>query len=54
MPEAEIKRLLTVLGKSMYGSTKAIVVQYERGFISRLQNRIEAAISRRLYRTGHQ
>lgn len=54
MPEADIKRLLTRLGKSMYGSSKAIVVQYERGFISRLQNRIEAAISRRLYRTGHQ
>jgi Fe-S-cluster containining protein len=52
MPEADIKRLLTELGKSMYGSTKAIDVQRERGFISRLQNRVEAAISRRLYRTG--
>jgi Fe-S-cluster containining protein len=51
MPEADIKRLLTEWGKSMYGSTKAIVVCYEQGFFSRLQHRIEAAISRRLYRT---
>ncbi len=49
MPETDIKQLLMELGKSMYGPTKAIVVQHERGFISRLQNRVEAAISRRLY-----
>jgi Fe-S-cluster containining protein len=54
MPEAEIRRLLTRLGNSMYGATKPVVVQYERGFVSRLRNRIEAAISRRLYRTGQQ
>jgi Fe-S-cluster containining protein len=53
MPEADIKNLLTELGKSVYGSTKPILVQHERGVISRLRNRIEAAISRRLYRAGH-
>ncbi|MBK5273437.1 MAG: YkgJ family cysteine cluster protein [Desulfuromonadales bacterium] len=53
MPEADIRNLLTELGKSVYGSAKSIVVQHERGYISRLQNRIEAAISRRLYQTGH-
>jgi len=53
MPEADIRQLLTELGKSVCGSTKSIVVQRERGFISRLQNRVEAAISRRLYQTGH-
>ena len=53
MPETEIRQLLMELGKSMYGSTKSIVVQHERGFFSRLQHRIEAAVSRRLYRTRH-
>lgn len=54
MPEADIRQLLTELGKSVYGPAKSIVVQHERGFIARLQNRVEAAISRRLYRSSHQ
>lgn len=50
MPEADIKNLLIEFGKNVYGSTKTIVVSHERGFISRFRNRVEAAISRRLYR----
>jgi Fe-S-cluster containining protein len=53
IPEADIRNLLLELGKSVYGSAKTIFVLHERGFISRLQNRVEAAISRRLYRAGH-
>jgi Fe-S-cluster containining protein len=52
MPESDIRNLLMELGKSVYGSTKTIVVQHERGIISRFRNRIEAAISRRLYKSG--
>ncbi len=53
MPEADIKHLLIEFGNDVYGSTKTIVVQRERGIISRVRNRIEAAISRRLYKSGH-
>jgi Fe-S-cluster containining protein len=53
MPEADIRNLLIEFGKSVYGSTRPIVVQHERGFVSRLLNRLEAAISRRLHRAGH-
>ena len=53
MPQADIKNLLIEFGKSVYGSTKSIIVQHEGGFISRCKNRVEAAISRRLYRSGH-
>jgi Fe-S-cluster containining protein len=53
MPEADIKALLMSFGKNMYGATKTIIVQYEKGVISQLRNRVEAAISRRLYQEGH-
>ncbi len=51
--QAEIKRLLIDFGKNVFGPAKTIVVQQEGGFISRLRNRVEAAISRRLYRARH-
>ena len=50
MPEADIRSLLIAFGKSVHGAAKPIVVQHERGFISRLRNRVEAAINRRLCR----
>ena len=49
MPEADIKKLLKEFGKVVYGSAKSIDVQHERGCLSRFRNRVEAAISRRLY-----
>jgi Fe-S-cluster containining protein len=48
MPEAEIKSLLTAFGRKLYGETRTIVVQRENGVITRLFNRIEAAIYRRM------
>jgi Fe-S-cluster containining protein len=50
MPEAEIRALLVALGQKLYGETKAVVVRHEKGLVSRIYNRIEAALYRRLNR----
>ena len=50
MPEAEVKALLMAFGRKMYGETRTIVVQHEQGIVSRVCNRIEAAIYRRMNR----
>jgi Fe-S-cluster containining protein len=50
MPKSEIRALLVELGKKMYGEAKTITVQHEKGILSRLINRIEAAISRRRFK----
>jgi Fe-S-cluster containining protein len=50
MPEAEVKALLMALGREMYGEAKTIVVRHENGMVSRVMNRIEAALYRRINR----
>jgi len=50
MPEAGVKKLLMALGRNLYGETRAIVVQQEKGMLSRVCNRIEAAVFRRISR----
>lgn len=46
----EVTELLTAFGKMLYGVDRAIVVQHEKGLFSRMANRIEAALQRRLNR----
>jgi len=48
MPESEARALLMALGKKVYGEEKSIIVCREGGIASRVRNRIEAAIFRRL------
>jgi Fe-S-cluster containining protein len=53
MPETEARALVMAFGKKVFGENTAIVVQREKGPFSRLRNRIEAALSRRLNKTRH-
>ena len=46
IPEAEIRSLLTALGKKAYGDTRKIIVRHEDEINARLRNRIRAFISR--------
>jgi len=53
MPESEARALVTAFGKKVFGQRTPIVVQREKGPLSRLRNRIEAALSRRVIKTRH-
>lgn len=52
-PEIEARRLITSFGKEVYGEDKTIIVQRQKGPVSRLQNRIEELIWRSYWKKRH-
>jgi Fe-S-cluster containining protein len=50
MSETDASALVREFGKKLYGKDKTIIVQCEKGLVSRLRNRIETAISRRRFK----
>jgi len=52
LTESGVRALVTAFGKEIYGDRVAIVVRREKGALSRLRYRVEAALSRRRGRMG--
>jgi Fe-S-cluster containining protein len=52
MPESEIRALVKAFGRKVYGESKTIIVHREKGVLSRLRYRIEAALSRHWNKIG--
>jgi Fe-S-cluster containining protein len=50
LPEADARALVMEFGKKVFGEDKTIIVQREKGLVSRLRIRIETTISRRRFK----